>query len=48
MASMVKSTVSECYASTIKCSPLGPRSPESQYLTVRSLAPVQRIAVLTA
>ena len=48
MARMVKSTASECCASTIKCSPLGPRSPESQYLTVRSLAPVQRIAVLTA
>src|SRR5690606_5379383 len=28
--------------------PLGPRSPANQYFTVRSLAPVQRMAILIA
>ncbi len=31
--------MSECLASAIRGSPLGPRSPEIQYFTVRSLAP---------
>ena len=48
MVRIVSSNASECCASRMRCSPLGPRSPESQYFTVRSLAPVQRIAVLMA
>src|SRR5258707_11214378 len=40
------STSSECWINTTKCAPQGPYCPESQFFTVRSLAPVHPATVL--
>jgi hypothetical protein len=39
-------TSSECSINTTKCAPQGPYCPESQFFTVRSLAPVHPATVL--